>query len=118
MASEDAPDVEILLAELVSRPAWHRQAAWRRSEAVPFLHGLWVDRPEAAVQNLPTVTEYAERGWAVMKCAAEPLPSARRGWSVMTLSERADRHNPLGHPRIHDLMWHETKVNSIVRAEP
>jgi WhiB family transcriptional regulator, redox-sensing transcriptional regulator len=29
MASEDAPDVAELLAELVSRPAWHRDAACR-----------------------------------------------------------------------------------------
>ena len=29
MASGDAPDIETLLAELVNRPAWHRQAACR-----------------------------------------------------------------------------------------
>lgn len=27
MSSEEAPDFEVVLAELVSRPAWHRQAA-------------------------------------------------------------------------------------------
>ena len=29
MASDETPDFEILLAELVNRPAWHRQAACR-----------------------------------------------------------------------------------------
>jgi hypothetical protein len=29
MASDDPPDVGVLLAELVNRPAWHRQAACR-----------------------------------------------------------------------------------------
>ena len=45
MASEDAADVEILLAELVSRPAWHRQAAWRRSGPGHPLPGVrhWPD---------------------------------------------------------------------------
>ena len=27
MASQETPDFEVLLAELVCRPAWHRQAA-------------------------------------------------------------------------------------------
>jgi WhiB family redox-sensing transcriptional regulator len=29
MASEDAPDVEVLLAQLINRPGWHQQAACR-----------------------------------------------------------------------------------------
>jgi hypothetical protein len=29
MSTEEAPDFEVVLAELVNRPAWHRQAACR-----------------------------------------------------------------------------------------
>lgn len=42
MASEDVPDVEVLLEQLVSRPAWHRQAACRGAR--PDLFWRLIDR--------------------------------------------------------------------------
>ena len=41
MSSEEAPDFEVVLAELVSRPAWHRQAACKGSGPGGVLPGAW-----------------------------------------------------------------------------
>ena len=49
MASEEAPDVEVLLADLVNRPTWHRQAAFRRADPELFFTEQGIGRPVQAL---------------------------------------------------------------------
>jgi WhiB family transcriptional regulator, redox-sensing transcriptional regulator len=49
MASDDPPDVGVLLAELVNRPAWHRQANCRGADPDRFFPLRGDGRPVAAL---------------------------------------------------------------------
>ena len=49
MASDDPPDVGILLARLVNRPAWHRQAACRGAGPDLFFPERGSHRPVEAL---------------------------------------------------------------------
>ena len=49
MATQDSPDVEILLAQLVNRPDWHRQAACKGAGPDLFFPERGDGRPVAAL---------------------------------------------------------------------
>lgn len=67
MASEEMPDVEVLLAELVSRPAWHRQAACRGADPALLF-------PERGQGHQPTeALAYCERCAVKPECLASGL---------------------------------------------
>ena len=81
MASEDAPDVEVLLAELLDRPEWHRQAACRG--AGPDL--FFPERGEKPVQGLA----YCEDCSVRPQCLASALEGRpRRVWGATTGRQR------------------------------
>jgi hypothetical protein len=68
MASEDMPDVEALLDELVNRPAWHRQAACRGMADLFF--------PTRGVK-LDAAREVCERCTVRSECLTAALEAGR-----------------------------------------
>ena len=79
MASEEMPDLEILLAELVNRPAWHRSAACRGPDPDLFL-------PERADGPPVAAMSYCE-DWPVRPQSLAPaleVASAAGVWGATT----------------------------------
>jgi hypothetical protein len=69
MASEEMPDVDILLAELVNRPAWHRSAACRGADPDLFF-------PERADGPPVAALSYCEACPVRPQCLAPALEVA------------------------------------------
>ncbi len=69
MASEDAPDIEVLLAQLVSRSAWHRQANCRGANPDPFF-------PERGSHRSIEALAYCEDCSVRSECLASALAVA------------------------------------------
>jgi hypothetical protein len=95
MASDDPPDVEVLLAQIVSRPAWHALAKCRWADPALFFPERGSHRPVEALA-------YCEGCSVRSECLASALevavgrddgagsqgPAAKRG--VRGISRRSD----------------------------
>jgi WhiB family redox-sensing transcriptional regulator len=86
MAAEDVPDVEVLLAELVNRPAWHQAAACRGTDPEQFFPESGGHRPDAALAYCAECVVRSE-------CLAVCLELARTPgvWGGTTALERRAR---------------------------
>jgi len=82
MSTEEAPDFEVLLAELVNRPAWHRQAACRGAGADVF--------PERGSGSPKAALAYCKTCSVRSECLASGLAVASTGgvWGGTTGRER------------------------------
>ncbi len=82
MVSEDVPDIEVLLAQLVSRPAWHaRQIAEGRTQTRSFRSGAVI------------ALAYCEHSPVRSECSASALAvaSTTGAWGKTT---GRGRHGP------------------------
>jgi len=131
MASDDVPDVEVLLAELVNRPAWHRSAVCggadpdllfplrgdgcRPVEALTYFEECSV-RPQCLASALE-VASTVRVGWDVRP--RSPGPQAHRGAPALgrRLPARRSRRNRLHvlPPRSRHLGGHASQRRPAVR---
>ena len=79
----DALDVAVILAELVHRPEWHREAACRGADPALFFPERGVHRPDAALA-------YCARCAVRSECLAVSLELSRTPgvWGGTTAMER------------------------------